>query len=129
VPEWRALQAGLLALPEIGEAPVGYWGITLGTAVGVPLIAAEPLIRAAALGLFWPSTLLDAARRVTIPVELAFQRDDEEIPFAGGLELYDALGSAEKSLHVNAGRHMAFPRFEADSAVRFFERHLGGVDG
>jgi hypothetical protein len=36
VPEWRALLAGLLAVPEIGDAPVGYWGITLGTAIGVP---------------------------------------------------------------------------------------------
>jgi pimeloyl-ACP methyl ester carboxylesterase len=25
VPEWRALLAGLLAVPEIGAAPVGYW--------------------------------------------------------------------------------------------------------
>ncbi len=63
VPEWRALLSGLLAVPEIGDAPVGYWGVALGTAVGVRLVAEEPLIRAAVLGLFWPSTLLDAARR------------------------------------------------------------------
>jgi hypothetical protein len=30
-------------------------------------------------------------------------------------------------LHVNAGRHKELPRFEADSAVRFFVRHLGGT--
>ncbi|HVQ91828.1 MAG TPA: alpha/beta hydrolase, partial [Mycobacteriales bacterium] len=41
VPEWRALLAGLLAVPEIGAAPVGYWGLTLATAIGVPLVAAE----------------------------------------------------------------------------------------
>ena len=60
VPEWRALLAGLLAVPEIGHAPVGYWGITLGTAIGVPLVPEEPLIQAAVLGLFWPSTLVEA---------------------------------------------------------------------
>ena len=61
VPEWRALLAGLLAVPEIGDAPVGYWGIALGTAIGVPLVAAEPLIQAAVFGLFWSSTMIEAA--------------------------------------------------------------------
>lgn len=124
VPEWRALLAGLLARPEIGEAPVGYWGITLGTAIGVPLVAEEPLVRAAAFGLFWPSTLVDAARRITVPVELALQWDDEHIPREDGLALFDAFASTEKSLHANAGRHRDMPRFEATSAVRFLERHL-----
>lgn len=126
VPEWRALLAGLLAVPEIGAAPVGYWGITLGTAIGVPLVAQEPLVRAAVFGLFWPSTLVEAARRITVPVEFDLQWDDEHIPREGGLALFDAFASTEKSLHVNAGKHMALPRFEAASAVRFFERHLRG---
>jgi len=126
VPEWRALLAGLLAVPEIGDAPVGYWGIALGTAIGVPLVAEEPLIRAAAFGLFWSSTLIEAARRITVPVEFALQWDDEHIPREDGLALYDAFGSEEKSLHVNAGKHMELPRFEAASAVRFLERHLTG---
>ena len=124
VPEWRALLAGLLAVPEIGAARVGYWGIALGTAIGVPLVAQEPLIGAAVFGLFWSSSLVDAARRITVPVELGVQRDDELVPFADGLALYDAFASTKKSLHVNAGEHAAFPRFEAASAVRFFERHL-----
>ncbi len=124
VPEWRALLAGLLAIPEIGRAPVGYWGITLGTAIGVPLIAEETRIQAAVLGLFWPSTLVEAARRITIPIEFELQWDDEHIPRAAGLDLFDAFASTEKSLHANAGEHMKLPRFEAESAVRFFERHL-----
>jgi pimeloyl-ACP methyl ester carboxylesterase len=124
VPEWRALLAGLLAVPEIGDSPVGYWGLALGTAIGVPLVAEEPRIRAAVFGLFWPSTLLEAARRITVPIEFALQWDDEHIPREGGLALFDAFASKEKSLHANAGKHMDLPRFEAASAVRFFERHL-----
>ena len=124
VPEWRALIRGLVAMPEIGDAPLGYWGITLGTAIGVPLVADEPLIRAAVFGLFWPSTLLEAARRITVPIEFAMQWDDEHIPREGSLALFDAFASKEKSLHANAGEHMAMPRFEAASAVRFLERHL-----
>ena len=126
VPEWRALLAGLLAVPQIGDAPVGYWGIALGTAIGVPLVAGEPLIQAAVFGLFWPSTLVGAARRITVPIEFDLQWDDEHIPRDGGLALFDAFASTEKSLHVNAGKHMEMPRFESASAVRFFERHLRG---
>jgi pimeloyl-ACP methyl ester carboxylesterase len=126
VPEWRGILAGLLAVPEIGDAPVGYWGITLGTAIGVPLVAEEPLVQAAVLGLFWPSTLVEAAGRITVPIEFDLQWGDEHIPRESGLALFDAFASTEKSLHVNAGKHMDLPRFEAASAVRFFERHLRG---
>ncbi|MHB0927377.1 MAG: dienelactone hydrolase family protein [Candidatus Nanopelagicales bacterium] len=124
VPEWRALLAALLADPETSTAQVGYWGITLGTAIGVPLVAQEPAIKAAVFGLFWPSTLLAFARQITVPVEFAMQWDDEHITRAESLALFDAFASNEKSLHVNAGRHMDMPRFEAASTVRFFQRHL-----
>ena len=40
-------------------------------------------------------------------------------------EKRDAFASKEKTLHVNSGRHKELPRFEADSAVRFFARHFG----
>ena len=84
-------------MPEIGDALVGYRGITLGTAIGVPLVAEEPLIRAAVSGLFWPSTLVEAARRITMPTEFDLPWDDEHIPREVGLALFDAFASTEKS--------------------------------
>jgi hypothetical protein len=36
-----------------------------------------------------------------------------------------AFASKEKTLHANAGAHKELPRFESDSAVRFFGCHLG----
>ena len=53
------------------------------------------------------------------------QWDDEHISRAEGLALFDAFASTEKTLHANAGRHKELPRFEADSAARFFARHFG----
>jgi hypothetical protein len=41
------------------------------------------------------------------------------------MKLFDALGSAEKTLHANPGAHQEVPSFEIDSSVRFFARHLG----
>jgi pimeloyl-ACP methyl ester carboxylesterase len=132
VPEWRATLDALLAgegLADTGAAgygPVGYWGVSLGCGIGVPLTAAEPRIRAAVFGLAGCEELAGAAARITVPVEFLLQWDDEQVPRESGLALFDAFGSAEKTLHANPGRHTALPRFEADSAERFFARHLGG---
>ncbi len=126
VPEWRATLDALQKLPEIGaDGPVGYWGLNMGTAIGVPLTAIEPRITAAVFGQFWLRSLADKARQITVPIEFDLQWDDEHIPREEGLALFDAFASTEKSLHANAGRHKELPRFEADSAVRFFARHLG----
>jgi pimeloyl-ACP methyl ester carboxylesterase len=125
VPEWQATLDALQQLPEIGaEEPIGYVGIGLGTAVGVPLVAIEPRITAAVFVSTWPDVLLENAQQITVPVEFAMQWDDERIPREAGLALFDAFASKEKTLHANAGTHMELPRFEADSAVRFLARHL-----
>ncbi|MFE3942689.1 alpha/beta hydrolase family protein [Streptomyces sp. NPDC059118] len=126
VPEYRAALDALQELPEIGaDGPVGYVGIAMGTAIGVPLVAAEPRITAAVFGMMWPDALLEAAKRITVPVEFAMQWDNERIPREDGLALFDAFASREKSLHANAGRHVSMPMFEVDSSVQFFARHLG----
>jgi hypothetical protein len=125
VPEWQATLDALQELPEIGaEGPVGYLGLNMGTAIGVPLTAVEPRITAAVFGLHWPDRLAETAKRITIPIEFVLQWDDEHIPRESGLALFDAFASKEKTLHANAGKHKETPRFEADSAVRFFARHL-----
>lgn len=130
VPEWQAVLDALQEVPEIGgEGPVGYFGINMGTAIGVPFVAVEPRIRAAVFGQHWPDALAEQARRITVPIEFALQWDDEHIPREAGLALFDAFASKEKTLHANAGRHKELPRFEADSAVRFFARHFGRTAG
>ncbi len=131
VPEWRATLDALRELDIVGTAgPVGYWGVSMGTIIGVPLIAAEPRINAAVLGLAGlheaNSAFVEAAAAVTIPVEFAFQWDDELAGHEAGLALFDALGSTEKSMHINPGGHLGIPAFEGASWERFFTRHLTG---
>ncbi|MEU2735206.1 alpha/beta hydrolase [Streptomyces sp. NPDC007095] len=127
VPEWRATLDALQALPEIGsEAPVGYGGMTLGTATGLLLTAIEPRITAAAFGaVFVYEALTEAARQITIPIEFLLPWDDEEIDRRSGLALFDACASKEKALHAYPGRHNQVPGFEVDNSARFFLRHLG----
>ena len=124
VPEWRAVVDALAGLDWIGPGPVGYWGVSLGTALGLPLVAAEPRITAAVLGLMGATTLAADAARLTVPVEFHLQWDDEIVPRDEGLALFGAIGSAEKTLHANPGGHMDSPAFELESSERFFARHL-----
>ncbi|GHJ42858.1 hypothetical protein Cs7R123_02000 [Catellatospora sp. TT07R-123] len=125
VPDWRAVLDAVTALDHVGAGPVGYLGMSLGCGLGVPLVAAEPRIRAAVLGLFGALGLAEAAARITVPVRFVLQWDDERIPRPEGLALYDAFGSAEKTLSANPGGHGDVPAYETDEALRFFARHLG----
>jgi dienelactone hydrolase len=128
VPEWKAVLDALTGLDQAGAGgAVGYWGVSLGTMVGVPLAAAEPRISAAVFGLSGPGyrgALAEAAARIRIPVEFLLQWDDELIPREDGLALFGAFASAEKTLHANPGQHHDVPMFELDSSVRFLTRHL-----
>jgi len=125
VPEWRSVLNALQDLDQVGPGPVGYWGVSLGCGLGVPFVAAESRVRAAVLGLGGALACEEAAARITVPVEFLVQWDDERVPRAQSLALFDALASAEKTLHANPGRHGEVPAFELDAAVRFFGRHLG----
>ncbi|MFF7844897.1 dienelactone hydrolase family protein [Streptomyces ossamyceticus] len=122
VPEWRTALDALLALPEIG-GPVGYSG---WTALGIRLAATEPRIAAACCfaGGYVPRAQREEARRVTVPLLLLLQWDDEGNPRQRALDLFDAFGSREKTLHANLGGHTGTPWFELDDGNRFFGRHL-----
>ncbi|MEU0669390.1 alpha/beta hydrolase [Streptomyces lavendulocolor] len=124
VPEWRAVLDAVQQLEHVGAGPVGYWGVSLGCGLGVPFVAAEPRVRAAVLGLGGAPASAEAAARITVPVEFLVQWDDERVPRVQSLALFDALASAEKTLHANPGKHGEIPAFELESTLRFFARHL-----
>jgi dienelactone hydrolase len=126
IPDWQATPDALQKLGSVGDSqPVGYYGLSQGGEMGIRLVAAEPRITAAVLGLTGSAWLTDIAARITIPVEFVLQWDDEGHPRDSVMKLFDALGSAEKTLHANPGSHFRVPSFEIDSSVRFFARHLG----
>ena len=52
------------------------------------------------------------------------QWDDEGKDRQRALDLFDAFGSKERTLHANLGGHTGVPHYEADNANRFFTRHL-----
>ncbi len=125
VAEWQAVLTAVQQLHQVGAGPVGYWGMSMGCGLGVPFVAAEPRVRAAVLGLLGSAALAETAARITVPVQFLVQWDDERVPREQSLALFDALTSAEKTLHANPGKHGDLPSFETDGSLRFFARHLG----
>ncbi|MET7898487.1 dienelactone hydrolase family protein [Streptomyces mirabilis] len=123
VPEWQTTLDALLSQPEIG-GPVGYSGGVI--AIGTRLAVVEPRISAAVLfaGSFVPRAMLEEARQVTIPLHVLLQWDDKGNDRQQALDLFDAFGSKEKTLHANLGGHTGVPQFAGDAAAQFFTRHL-----
>ncbi|WP_240434977.1 alpha/beta hydrolase [Streptomyces sp. YIM 130001] len=123
VPEWQSALDALLTLPEIG-GPVAYSGGLIS--IGVRLAVVEPRIVAATFfaGSFVPRATFEEARRLTVPLHVLLQWDDEGNDRQAALDLFDAFGSEEKSLHANMGGHKGVPQFAGDVAAQFFTRHL-----
>lgn len=125
--EWSALIAELDALDEIGPGPVGYWGLSMGTIIGLPFLAGEPRISCAVLGLMGvePGHKPRSATSLEIPVLFLTQLHDELVRPENALALFDAVGTKDKTMHVNAGLHAAVPAHEVQASEDFFVKHLG----
>ncbi len=131
--DWRATVAAVQALPEVGVAPLGYWGLSMGTLFGVPLLAAEPRIAVGVLGLMGirpdggriAARLAEDAPNVRCPVLFLQQRHDELFPVETSGKLFDELGSTDKRLHAHPGAHAAVPPEEFRASEEFLARYLG----
>jgi dienelactone hydrolase len=130
VGEWRTLLDDLASDERWAAGPFGWWGVSMGTTHGIPLVASDDRISAAVFGLnaLAPDDQATAALAGSIRVPILFltQADDELMTRRAALALWDAFGSAEKTMHINPGGHVQVPRFERDSSEAFFRRHLLG---
>ena len=129
IEDWRATLDKVRGSTPFGNGPVGYWGVSMGTIFGLPLLVAEPRIRAAVLGLMGTigptaQRLAEDAARVTCPVLFLQQWDDELISRELGLELFDKIASRDKSLHIHPGAHSEIPLEEFTVSEKFLTRRL-----
>jgi hypothetical protein len=128
VPEWQATLDALQDLPEL-RGPVGVSGGFVSIAVRMARI--DHRIAAANLfaGSFVPRAIIEEAREVTVPLHVLLQWDDEGNDRQMALDLFDAFGSAEKTLAANMGGHTGVPPWAGEEAGRFLTRHLTAVRG
>jgi dienelactone hydrolase len=133
VADWRAALDHVQSWPDVGSGPVGYWGLSMGTIYGAPLVAAENRIGAAVLGLMgltgpahYLSAIQAAAAAITCPVLFVVQLEDELFTRDQCLGLFDALASEDKRLHANPGLHPEVPVEELRHSLSFLVDNLSG---
>jgi hypothetical protein len=129
VVEWRALLDALQADERWRDGPFGWWGVSMGTSHGIPLVAHDHRITAAVFGLNalapGDDTMARQAASITIPILFLTLSDDELMTRDATLALWDAFGSTRKTLHLNPGGHVQVPRAERRASEDFFRHHLG----
>jgi dienelactone hydrolase len=129
VADWSWTLDAVQALPEITAGPCGYWGLSMGTIFGLPLVAAEPRVAVAVLGLMGiagptKERFAADAPAVSCPVLFLVQWHDELFPRELAFDLFEALGSTDKRMHVSPGMHAEVPAEEFEASARLLGSHL-----
>lgn len=133
VADWQGALAAVRTLDHAADLPVAYYGVSMGTAYGVPLLAAEPAIIAAALGMWEDAVggtpyLTASAPQVTGAIDFVHRAEDQFFTEAGARRLFDALGSDDKTFRVLAGPHEETPD-QLDQAASFLVDRLTRAAG
>lgn len=135
VAEWQTAVTTICVEKGIDEGRVGYYGLSMGTLFGLPLLASSMEICCAVIGLagttgaakHWAEELRRSADRYNYPLLFLLQLGDELFPREGSLALFDALKSPDKRLHAHPGLHGETPAEEIDHAFDFLVSHLNGM--
>ena len=127
--DWQASLTMLLSEPKLVGIPVGYFGLSMGTAFGLPLLAADTRIGAAVVGMWganYPNSniLVEAAGQVDCPILFMHKTEDHFFTLEGALKIYDAIPGDDKRLLMTPGPHGEATPEQIETALTFFTRCL-----
>jgi len=131
--DWDRAIIWLTREKALGPVPLVYFGLSMGTAYGLSLVNDQANIRGAVLGLWglmppMPQNEKFAAhaRAIDCPILFLAQSDDEFIPMTAYADLFRAIGSANKRMHVNPGVHAEIPLDEVAFSAAYILELLRG---
>lgn len=132
--DWLTAHSAVCAESGLGQGTVGYFGLSMGTMFGIPLLASGIEFAASVIGLCGSSGSADPvasrlqadAMAIKHPVLYLMQLEDELFPRYGYLELFDRIASVDKRLHANPGLHPEVPAEEVEFAFQFLSQRLQG---
>ena len=93
---------------EEGARPTGWWGLSMGTMMGLPVTASDKRIKVALLGLMgnWGPNADDLVRlapQVNCPVRFLLQWDDEIVPLDAGTRAVRQAGHQRQNVARKPG--------------------------
>ncbi|GAA4330953.1 hypothetical protein GCM10023165_04960 [Variovorax defluvii] len=132
VADWTDALNDLCAMPFVDAEAIAWYGLSMGTAYGLPVVGRTPRVRCAVLGL-WGNCrphgddILRQAAAVRVPVLFQAKPEDEIITIAGARAVFAALGSPDKRLTLHPGEHIDIGERQLAEAVGFLQRELQRV--
>jgi cephalosporin-C deacetylase-like acetyl esterase len=129
VEDWKSCIEYVSGLPEVDASRMGWYGISMGTAYGIPVVAAEPRLKAASLGMWGtcrPPTerLVADAKKISVPVLFQVKDEDEIFTPIGQQDLYNNISSKEKNYQNYPGGHTDPKDQQLSDIVQFLSQHL-----
>jgi dienelactone hydrolase len=132
--EWTCAIEQIKSLPEVAAGKLAYFGLSMGSLFGIPMLASRSDVTVATLGLVgvepeFPhgDEILEAASRIDCPLLFLMQLEDELFPREGYLKVFDTFSSIDKRMHANPGLHPEIPAEEIDFAYDFITSHINGT--
>lgn len=129
--DWRAALDMVLESSYVEpEAAVGYWGLSMGTILGLPFVVSEPRIKACVLGLMGSTgptkdRIVHDAQGVTIPTLFLVQWDDQLFHRRDTLDLFGQLAPTDKTLIATPGNHGDVTAESFQRSAEFLINRLG----
>jgi len=129
VEDWQSCIDHLNQFPEIDLNRIGWYGISMGTAYGIPLVAADSRIKVVSLGMWGtcrPPTerLVADANNISIPVLFQVKENDEIFTQQGQEDLYANIASKEKAYKTYPGGHTDPKDKQLIEIIQFLSQHL-----
>ena len=129
VEDWRAAVSHLCQFAAIDQQRIAWYGISMGTAYGLPVVAAEPRIKSAVLGMWGTcrtpnERLIADARRIQVPVLFQVKREDAVFTPEGQQDLFEKIASPRKEYVAYDGGHVDPSGQQLDDIAHFLQAHL-----
>jgi predicted esterase len=129
VEDWKAALDNVCSRPEIDSKRIAWYGLSMGTAYGLPVVAADARIRAAVLGMWGtcrkPSERLEKdALNVLIPVLFQTKSEDEIFTVEGQSALFNLLKSSNKRIVSYPGGHTDPKGKQLEETIEFLQNYL-----
>ena len=131
--DWNLAIDLALGREDVTVDGLAYFGLSMGSIYGIPLVASRTDFKVATLGLVGMSVdqpggleFLSAASKIDVPLLFLTQLEDELFPREGCYAVFDAFASQDKRMHCNPGLHPEIPAEEIDFSFDFMLAHIEG---